>query len=264
MGHWYNKDGDSVYQVVGSKGQVRDTTLRDAKKEGYFPSVTSILAVEASPGLVQYKLNQLLDAAWGSQLDIEQIDFKEWKELLLKKSEEHAKNASDKGSTIHDALEMMIATNKKPKDKNILNICEPAIELLKEKFPNAKWKAEKSFTDTYYGFGGKVDLHDPVNNVVLDFKTKDTDDIKKMQPYDSHHMQTAAYSVGLFGAKVAKNDVKRYNLFISTQKEGLLNLTESVDFDRDWAMFFSLCCFWQHKNNHYIGDIFNETFKRRA
>ncbi len=45
-------------------------------------------------------------------------------------------------------------------------------------------------------------------------------------------------------------EAKCYNLFISTQVPGLLNLTESTDFERDWGMFEALLKLWQLRNNY--------------
>ena len=47
--HWYNKTGEAAYTIVGSNGKERNTNLRDARKHGYVPSVTTILGVAAKP-----------------------------------------------------------------------------------------------------------------------------------------------------------------------------------------------------------------------
>ena len=31
-GHWYDKDGNSQYTIVGANGKERNTTLRDARE----------------------------------------------------------------------------------------------------------------------------------------------------------------------------------------------------------------------------------------
>ena len=43
-GHWYTKDGAPAYTVEGKTG-VRNTTLRDARKLGLIPSVTTIISI---------------------------------------------------------------------------------------------------------------------------------------------------------------------------------------------------------------------------
>jgi len=50
--HWYTKDGEPAYTIERADGKgFRNTTLRDAKKLGLLPSVTTILGVAAKPGL---------------------------------------------------------------------------------------------------------------------------------------------------------------------------------------------------------------------
>ena len=39
-GHWYDHTGESKYTIVGKNGKERPTTLRDARKHCYVPSVT--------------------------------------------------------------------------------------------------------------------------------------------------------------------------------------------------------------------------------
>ena len=50
-GHWYTQEGEPMYTIVGANGKERNTTLRDAKKEGLVPSVTTIMSMMAKPAL---------------------------------------------------------------------------------------------------------------------------------------------------------------------------------------------------------------------
>ena len=52
-----------MYTVPAKNGEPRATTLRDAKKMGLLPSVTTIMKAAASPGLEQWKMNQMMLAA---------------------------------------------------------------------------------------------------------------------------------------------------------------------------------------------------------
>ncbi len=274
--HWYAQDGLPMYTVIGANGKERDTTLRDARKLNLVPSVTTIMSGAAKPGLDQYLQKQLLDAV--VSIGVHDSDF--WRQSVVAKSKEHSQNAATKGTAIHDALEHYYLTEEFKKGDSPLiksqtlgpsisvvtvyynweEVLTPVIELLKFEFGDIQWEPERSFSHKD-GFGGKVDMSHITNNfldrdehqvyhnnVILDFKTKDTDDIKKMIPYDEHGMQTAAYAVGL-----GIPNAKRYNLFISTQVPGLLNLTGSTDFDRDWGMFRSLLDYWQLKNKYVPG-----------
>ncbi len=81
--------------------------------------------------------------------------------------------------------------------------------------------------------------------VVLDFKTKDTLDIKKFKGYKEHIMQLAAYRHGL-GIPHAEC----YNLFISSQDTKLVKLVEyrEEELDQAWEMFKCLLKYWQILN----------------
>ena len=253
--HWYDKDGKPAYEIIGANGKLRDTTLRDARKFQYAPSTTTVIAGAAKPGLDNYLQQQLCQAAWDSDIFNtagEAFSYDIWKRTVVAKSKEHSQKAATKGTAIHDALEKYYLGGKV--SKTMQPIVNPVIELLNSTFGVIKWSPEASFTHKL-GFGGKVDMsysgyqQGDENGIVLDFKTKDTDDIKKMVPYDEHGMQTAAYAVGLDIPQA-----RRYNLFISTQVPGLLSLTESTDFERDWGMFEALLKLWQLRNN-YVPEL---------
>ena len=51
-GHWYTQEGEPMYTIVGANGKERNTTLRDAKKEGFVPSVTTIIGIAAKKIMV--------------------------------------------------------------------------------------------------------------------------------------------------------------------------------------------------------------------
>jgi hypothetical protein len=61
-GHWYTKDGVPAYTTIGKTGE-RPTTLRDAKKIGLLPSVTTIINIMSKAGLDTWKQQQVLLAA---------------------------------------------------------------------------------------------------------------------------------------------------------------------------------------------------------
>lgn len=241
--HWYKSSGEAFYTIKGKNGKERDVTLRDARVYDAWPSVTTILQVKASPGLDNYKQEQLLEAAYFENKKFEENERIAWKKRVIEKSKQHAKQAADRGTQIHDALEKWFNGENTDLDDETLLIVRRAFEFVKDNFPKANWQPERSFCSKL-GFGGKVDLSDEYG-IILDFKTKDTDDIKKMTGYENHRMQTAAYAVGL-----NMPGADRYNLFISTQVPGLLKLEKHEDFAKDWGMFESLLKYWHLSTGH--------------
>ena len=254
MGHWYAKDGTPTYEVPNaSKGGLRPTTLTDAKKLHLVPSVTTILEVPDKPALLRWKTEQVLKAAW-ENVRTEMSTFDDWKRQIMYTSESVGREAATRGHEIHDALEQFyLGGDLQLKD---LEFIAPVVAAMNERFPGVKWVPESSFTSIQHGFGGRIDMYSP-EGIVLDFKTKNTDDVKKMVAFEGHHMQTAAYAVGLLENdrfdSVEIDKVRRYNLFISTQQPGLITITESKEFDKDWEMFSTLNRYWQLKNNYKPG-----------
>ena len=61
-GHWYTKEGEPMYTIVGANGVERNTTLRDAKSLELVPSVTTVMGMVAKPALENWKMNQLLNS----------------------------------------------------------------------------------------------------------------------------------------------------------------------------------------------------------
>ncbi len=116
-------------------------------------------------------------------------------------------------------------------------------ELCPEALAN-DWTAEASFAKD--GYGGKVDLHHNMfDGVVLDFKTKDVEDQKKMRPYATDVMQHAAYRHGL-----GLPNAKCYSLFINVRHPGMLYMHEWPEEEvvKGYKMFCALKDFWYLKN----------------
>lgn len=252
-GHWYDTDGNPVYQVpyADPRKGMRDTTLSDAKKLGLYKSVTAVLDVPNKPALLRWKIEQIRKAVDSVETSAS-VNEEHWWKKVLEQSEKIGKESAIRGAEIHDALERYYKGETALPDKD-REFIEPVIEFMNSKFKNVEWVSEASFASDRHRVGGKVDLYSP-SGIVLDFKTKATSDIKKMVAYDGHHMQTAAYSYGLaenncFSEKwFHPSNAKRYNLFISTEQPGLLNLTESINYERDIAMFEALNTYWNLTN----------------
>ncbi len=236
MSHFYDKLGNPVYQVPNiSKGGMRDTTLADARKLGLNRSVTTIIGAAASPGLDNWKQNQLLDAAVKYRHDYlyKPTSNLEFRNNVLKESEAVAKNAARLGTSIHDSIEKFIKTKELDDlySNHITAVMECLLPIMAEP------ESELSFAHID-GFGGKVDCCSRKDKgIIIDFKTKDKDDLSGKLCYDNHIMQLAAYREGL-----KLPEAKCYNLFISTSKSGLVRLIEhsEKDIQKGWKMFSAL------------------------
>ena len=240
--HWYRRDGTPQYSVEAAKGGMRATTLRDARKMNLVPSVTTILKCAASPGLEAWKLNQMLLAALTLPRGESESEESFVARVVLD-SKEHAKKAAERGTRVHTAVEKYYEGKT---DDTMIEYQLGVSTVIKDSFGDLKFLPEKSFGHEM-GFGGKVDLHAP--GVVLDIKSKEftSSTIDKVEAYDEHMMQLAAYRVGL-----GMPEARCANVFASVTEPGLCKVVEwsQEDLTRGWTMFESLLKYWQAKNQH--------------
>lgn len=239
-GHWYTRDGEPAYTTIGANGKRRNTTLRDARVQNLVPSVTTILGVADKPGLRRWLQEQVLLAALTlPKIDAESDD--EFIARIIDDSQEQTRSAADAGTDIHAAIESFYLGQQHARHQEHV---QGVHNLLLSTYGHQAWVAERSFSHEL-GFGGKVDLHAP--GFVVDVKTKEFTDPSKIDGYDEHRMQLAAYRVGL-----GMSTARCANLFVSRSVPGLCALKEWTEdeLSTGWQMFCHLLQFWQLKNNH--------------
>ena len=102
-GHWYTKDGTPAYTTEGKTG-LRATTLRDARKLGLLPSVTTIINQLSKAGLDTWKQQQVLLAA----LTLPRLPDEpeqEWLARVMQDSKAQGKEAAERGTAIHAIIQ---------------------------------------------------------------------------------------------------------------------------------------------------------------
>jgi hypothetical protein len=237
-GHWYHRDGSPCYEVPAKKGGMRATNIRDARALDLVPSVTTITALAARPGLEIWKQQQVMLAAL-TMPRIEGEADKAFVARLVADSREQAKKAAARGTAIHAAIE------KSFRGEFIEDEFRPWVKAVWGVLPGGKdWGTERSFADNLFGFGGKVDLWDADGaGTVIDFKSKDGD-LAGVECYDEHFMQLAAYRVGL-----GVSNAECGNMFISRDAPvALLRMHKPEDLNRGWRQFEALLSYWKATN----------------
>ena len=239
--HWYQQDGTPQYTVIGRDGSNRPTTLRDARKFNLVPSVTTILKIMAKPGLEQWKMEQMLLAA----MTLPKLDSEPEKDYIARivaDSKETGKQAAEAGTRIHESIEKHFAgePNEHPE------IASKVAQEISKHFNvplNHPWMIERSFSHPM-GFGGKIDMY--CNGIVLDVKTKEFGPDDKVDAYDEHAMQLAAYRHGL-----EQPTARCANVFVSRTHPGVIRIIEwpENEIQKAWRMFECLLQFWKLKNN---------------
>lgn len=247
--HWYTRDGQPCYEVMSAKpGITRPTTLRDARKLGLVPSVTTIIKCAAAPGLEMWKANQLMMAALTLPRRQDEVE-KDWLARVVQDSKEQARKAADRGTTIHGAIQGFFQ-HETPDPSFIPHIqgaCDAIRDWCGDEFDHEACLVEKSFAHSL-GFGGKVDIFGFVPAFVADFKTKEFDTTADLKTWDEHAMQLAAYRHGLDMPPGTRCAI----VYVSSTVPGLAKLIEipEDELQRGWTCFYSLLHFWQAKNTY--------------
>jgi hypothetical protein len=245
-GHWYTREGDPAYTVIGANGKERNTTLRDARKDNLVPSVTTILKVAAAPGLEAWKQNQVLLAALTLPRN-EGESESDWIDRVMQDSRETGRKAAERGTEIHAAIQQ--AFDGEVYGDEYARFIEGADMAITEHFGQHDWVCELSFAHSL-GFGGKVDMHTKGSDgtgIVVDIKTKDFGPDDDIKGFDEQLMQLAAYRMGLGLPKA-----RCANVFVSRTHPGLAHVIEwsEEELEKGRKMFNRLLSYWQIKNNY--------------
>lgn len=233
-GHWYDKDGNPCYTIIGKNGVKRNTTLRDARVLGLVPSVTTIINCAAKPALTNWMVDQALMAALTlPRLPDESLD--DFMRRAKQDSKEQAIKAAERGTALHGGIERYIQTQI-PDTEWALHIANVRNALHNIGIDILAGHAERSFASPK-GYGGKLDWHNSA--AVIDFKSKPaiTD---KVIAYDEHGMQLSAYADGL-----GIPNARRINVFVGiTDEQVKIHEWPANTARKHWRMFESLLSYW--------------------
>ena len=239
-GHWYTKDGEPMYTIIGANGKERKTNLRDARQLSLVPSVTTVMNMIAKPSLENWKMNQVLNSA----LTLERYkgeSLKSFSYRCRQDSQKVGKEAAERGTKIHAMIEkgfLGTSTNKPYKEVK---------KYLDEHYPDEEWIAEDSFCATQ-GYGGMIDLYSK-SGIFVDFRTKDNLEGKdpKRLVYDSHGMQLSAYAQGC-----GFDDPERVSIFIDRKDTALIScyIWDKESHAKHLGMFNSILDYWKLEKNY--------------
>ncbi len=239
--HWYTKQGEPAYEVPKAKGDgMRPTTLADARKLDLVPSVTTILACAAKPGLEAWKARQILEAALTLPMQQgESLD--DYATRVIEDSKAQGRKAAERGTDLHAAIEQWIGHKEYNYD------WQPHLEKLEQTLYQYgislfKGKPEHSFASPL-GYGGKIDWHN--DEIICDFKTKANLSAKQLA-YPEHCWQLAAYASGMDQSRPRR----LINVFIGVDDcEVRIHEWTSYDQEMGWMAFTHLYKFWQITKN---------------
>ena len=233
--HWYTADGEPSYTRIAKNGNVRNTTLADAKKEGLLPSVTTIINVLAKPGLDRWKQEQVLLASLTLPRGENEPEA-DWLKRVTEDSRATGRDAMKRGTDMHNVLEAYFTQVYLPEYPMYTLRTE---EALRNHFGDQFWVCEKSFAHKL-GYAGKCDLYSD-EGIVVDFKTKES--LENAAVYDEHILQLIAYAHGL------KIPMARCAICFVSETETQIHEINQEDLQRGWKMFQCLLTYFRIKNN---------------
>lgn len=248
-GHWYAADGSPAYSVKAKSGQDRPTTLADARKLNLYPSVTTILKMEAKPNLERWKIEQAcLSCITLPRKPSETHD--EFMTRALEDSKAQAIAAAERGRYLHGLCEKHLQGETYSAINDDAAIIRGVMQWLEVNFSGAQWYAERSFTHTDLGYGGKIDLYGQLPDgqyIVVDYKFKDFKTAGKRMAYDEHITQLAAYANGL-----KLPSALCVNLFVSSTTPGQIvpHQWKSEERDIAWEAFQCLLRLFQLRKGY--------------
>lgn len=239
-GHFYHPDGRPAYTVKMASGKGRrKTTLRDAKKLGLFPSVTTILGTLDKPGLNIWMQRQIVEHADDVKREHgESVDA--YIRRIMEIARQKGKTAAERGTRIHAILEQHAAGEAGLMPTRDEKMMVAAVDgYLQELDPEMRWKVEESVACPQHKYAGKIDILNDDLEIVLDYKTKEFGPDSLPKGYPEQAMQLAAY-----GAARGYKDPTLINVFVSVTHPGLIHPVIHADPQR-WARAFqTLADYW--------------------
>jgi len=254
--HWYSLDGKPCHTVPNKDGDgTRTTTLRDARKLNLLPSVTTIIGILDKPQLTKWKMREAAKAA----IAIPGPQGEEPLERFADRAIEHAMSqvgeAADLGTKIHNAIENLMRGSAEEPSKEMQPYVKPVLEWMRSVGVKVT-HSEIVLVNAVHGFAGRVDAlftwGDGFGKMgILDFKTKKTKEGEKVEAYDEHLLQLAAYAATHYGAGQLQHVVAA-NLFISSTEPGRL---EVVKHDKErmvaaYEAFTQMCAIWRFRKGY--------------
>jgi len=262
MGHWYTKEGEAMHWIEGANGKQRDTTLRDAKKLGLLPSVTTILGVIDKPALTNWKLKQVTKTVYENAYAIGEMEgnYDAYHKAVIQGAFAKSTDARDRGSEIHDAIEnFFLGDIDSAAPVDIRDIAAKAAHEILSYTGLTRDDFIPEQIVVGDGYAGMVDLWaDEADNrpaIIIDWKTKDIDDVTKRMAWNEQAMQLAAYEHAMTkhgqGFKV-KKPTRHINVFIDRTEPGkvVIHEWEPEEIELAWQKFELLLKYWQLDKNH--------------
>lgn len=258
--HWYDANGCPQHLIKDGEGKVRNTTLRDARKMGLYPSVSAITKMVPNPSLERWKQEQIIEAAIASRFN-QSFKDDEFARYVMNQSRRKMVDARAFGSLFHEAVEQ-IAKSGFIADAKFGPVREHLIEYIRwaKDTDLSVIKSEFTVLNPTIGYAGQVDMLARCEGKVtlIDFKSQNITaqngvppTISDVNVYDSWAMQLAAYWHADWSGK-PKRMPAIMSVIISSQSPcyPIVKRWSKDEIDKAWATFKTCNRLWQQIKNY--------------
>jgi hypothetical protein len=249
-GHYYCADGSPCFEVPNkSKGGMRPVTIRDCRKLNLLPSVTTVLSdVLVKDDLSDWKLREMAKAAHSNPAkSMEAVE--QYQARLEDVAFKQVRDAADIGTNVHKALELYF--QDKPYDTKWASYVTPAAKYIRD---NEIYfvKQELRLVNHAHGYAGTTDgvFSSPQGTGIWDWKTKRTSAAYKIEPWEDHPTQIAAYHMAHFGC--IEDGHIGANAYLSTTEPGRFEVIyyDAATLRAHWEMFQHVLAIWRFRKGY--------------
>lgn len=250
--HWYFPNGEACHSVPmkSRKGEMRNTTLGDARKMGLYPSVTNIIGVLAQPQLEAWKIEQgILAALTLPVIEGESVDDRA--KRVVRDSMEQVDEARKRGHLCHKCIEDYLTTGLWEPHDSVEELMRPFKGWVDGNVQNV---VASECTLVGKGYAGRTDLIGYVKGIsgrcILDFKTRKPSQ-GKLRTYDEDCLQLSAYKMAYNWGNVTKTNfepaVNTLSIIINSQEIELptVHAWSMEDQDRYGTAFLNCFNLWK-------------------
>lgn len=220
-GHWYFPDGSPCYELPKADGKgMKVPTLRDARKLGLLPGVTTILKILHKEALVNWLIEQAVLAVLTTPRLAGETDDAFTKRVLSveRVQDQESEIAKDRGTEIHNACDDYFHGGKIPEE------LQPWVMPALSQLQNYGSFMASEVNIVGHGFGGRTDLILQGSDFVWIWDYKTTKKLPEKGAWDEHRLQLSAYARA-WQDFIQRNTgksvrIRTGNIYISTVEQG--------------------------------------------
>lgn len=254
--HWYSLDGKPCHTIRTKDGKSeRNTTLRDARTLNLLPSVTNVIGILDKPQLTKWKMREVAKAAIAIPGPQGEEPVERFADRAIEAAMSQVSDAADLGTKIHNAIENLMRGSAEEPSAEMRPYVKPVLDWMR-KVGVKVTHSEIVLVNAVHGFAGRVDAlftwgDGFGKHGILDFKTKKTKPDEKVEAYDEHVLQLAAYAATHYGAEHLQHVVAA-NLFISSTEPGRLEVVkhDKTRLVEAYEAFTQMCAIWRFRKGY--------------